>query len=337
MVRRRTYEELEHETRERQRAEEELKASELKYRTLFESSPDAILMLERGKYHDCNQRALDVFRLSSKDELLNASPNEFTPPTLPDGRNALVTMQTHVEKAFTKSTETFEWVHRRKDGSLFPSEVVLSVLRLGDRDILQAIVRDITERKRAEKERRRLQTQLQQAQKMEAIGTLAGGIAHDFNNLLTGIQGSISLIHLDIPKGHPHYQFIQGMQDIVKRGVHLTNQLLGFARGGKYLVIPTDINALIKKNAEMFGRTKKEIAIHESYGDDTWNVEVDRGQIEQVLLNIFVNAWQAMPDGGDLTIQTKNVAIDDNFARPFKGRTRQVCAHLHQRYRHGHG
>ncbi|MBW2021213.1 MAG: response regulator, partial [Deltaproteobacteria bacterium] len=164
---------------------------------------------------------------------------------------------------------------------------------------------DITDRKR-------LEAQLLQAQKMEAIGTLAGGIAHDFNNLLMGIQGHASLMFLDIDPEHPHFEHLRGIEDMVKRG-----QLLGFARGGKYEVRPTDLNALIEKGSEMFGRTKKEIRIHRKFQKDLWTVEVDRTQIDQVLLNLYVNAWQAMPEGGDLYIQTENVTLDENYIKHF--------------------
>jgi len=172
------------------------------------------------------------------------------------------------------------------------------------------VARDITDRKR-------LEAQLLQAQKMEAIGTLAGGIAHDFNNLLMGIQGHTSLMFLDIGSDHPHFEHLKGAEELVKRGSDLTKQLLGFARGGKYQVSPTDLNELIEKSFEIFGRTKKEIRVHRKYQKDIWAVEVDRGQIEQVLLNLYVNAWQAMPGGGDLYLQTENVRLDERYVSPF--------------------
>ncbi len=96
---------------------------------------------------------------------------------------------------------------------------------------------------------------------MEAIGTLAGGIAHDFNNLLMGIHGRTSLMFLDIDPGHRHFEYLRAIEDLVQRGADLPKQLLGFARGGKYQVRPSDLNELIAKNSEMFGRTKKEIRL----------------------------------------------------------------------------
>ena len=166
------------------------------------------------------------------------------------------------------------------------------------------VARDIGDRKR-------LEAQLLQAQKMEAVGTLAGGIAHDFNNLLMGIMGRISLISYDIDSNHPHYKNLRGIEDIVRRGSDLTKQLLGFAMGGKYEVKPTDINEFIMKCSDMFGRTRKETRIHTIFQKDVCAVEIDQSQIEQVLLNLFVNAWHAMPEGGDIFIHTKNVTLDD--------------------------
>ena len=179
------------------------------------------------------------------------------------------------------------------------------------------VMEEITEQKRAEQEKKRLEAQFQQAQKMEAVGTLAGGIAHDFNNLLMGIEGHISLMLLDIDSHHPHFEHLKGIEGIVQKGADLSKQLLGFARGGKYEVKSTDLNALIEKNSEMFGRTKKEIKIHKKYEKEIWPVEVDRGQIDQVLLNLYVNAWQAMPGGGDLYIETSNVVLDKDYTKAF--------------------
>ena len=172
------------------------------------------------------------------------------------------------------------------------------------------VARDLTDRKR-------LEAQLLHAQKMKAIGTLAGGVAHDFNNLLMGIEGHNSLMLLGAEDDHPHFEHMKGIEDMVKRGGHLTKQLLGFARGGKYEVKPTNLDELIEKSSDMFGRTKKEIRMHNKCDKDVWTVEVDRAQIEQVLLNLYVNAWQAMPGGGDIEIRGANVTLDEEAARLF--------------------
>lgn len=178
-----------------------------------------------------------------------------------------------------------------------------------DRSISAAIVtlRDITETKA-------LETQLQQSRKMEAIGTLAGGVAHDFNNLLMGIQGHVGLLQLKTDRMDPAVESLQSIQALVQRAADLTRQLLGFARGGQYHPLPTDLNALLGETLELFGRTHRQIVVETRWQEDLWPVEVDRTQIGQVFLNLFVNAWQAMPEGGTLTAETANTVVGEEQA-----------------------
>jgi PAS domain S-box-containing protein len=205
----------------------------------------------------------------------------------------------------------YETKRHTRDGRLI--DVSISASRYNDHDGnplgMLVMLRDISDRNK-------LMAQLRHAERMEAIGTLAGGIAHDFNNLLMGIQGRASLMFLDTDSDHPHYEHLKGIENIVESGAGLTKQLLGFARGGKYEVKPTSLNDLIDKTANMFGRTKKEVTLHTSYQKDIWPSEVDRGQIEQVLLNLYVNAWHAMDGGGDLYLQTKNVTLEKKDVAP---------------------
>lgn len=170
-----------------------------------------------------------------------------------------------------------------------------------------------------------LEQQLLQAQKFEAIGTLAGGIAHDFNNLLMGIQGRSSLMSIDMVPSHPHFEHIRAIEEAIRRATGLTKQLLGFARRGKYEVNPIDINQLVLDSATMFSRTRKEIDIHTKLGPSPLVVEADRGQIEQVLLNMYVNAWQAMPDGGEIYIETGTVVLDDYYCKPYEAKPGQYA------------
>jgi PAS domain S-box-containing protein len=159
-----------------------------------------------------------------------------------------------------------------------------------------------------------LEAQLYHSQKMEAIGTLAGGVAHDFNNLLMGIQGYAALMMLNTDREHPFYEDLQGIKDIVQRAADLTKQLLGFARGGKYDVAPMDLNALARRDLEMFVRTRKEIECHGEYEPSLWTIEADQSQMSQVLVNLFVNAWQAMPEGGRLALKTENAVVQNATA-----------------------
>jgi PAS domain S-box-containing protein len=156
---------------------------------------------------------------------------------------------------------------------------------------------------------KRLEYRFRQAQKMEAINTLAGGIAHDFNNLLTTIVGNTSLMLMDINPSHPHYERLRDIEDQVESGSRLTKQLLGYARKGKYEVKPINLNRFVQETSETFGRTRKELMIHKDLEEYLAVIEADRGQIEQVLLNLYINAADAMPAGGDLTLRTRNLVV----------------------------
>ena len=182
----------------------------------------------------------------------------------------------------------------------------------------RGIARDVTANLKVTREKQRLETQLHQARKMEAIGTLASGIAHDFNNIMMGILGNTSLMISRIDPDHPHFEKLKNIEKYVENGSELTQQLLGFARGGKYNVKPSSIRELVEESAQMFGRTKKEIRIHKAHLKETFPVAVDRGQIEQVLLNLFVNAWQAMPGGGDIYLLTEDVELEADYQAPYE-------------------
>lgn len=145
---------------------------------------------------------------------------------------------------------------------------------------------------------------------MEAIGTLAGGIAHDFNNLLMGIQGNVEMLEGQAGIDAACRERLDTIQECVNSGARLTQQLLGFARLGKYQVEPTDINRLVRKSVEMFGRTRQEMHVVTEFEAAPWTVDVDRGQMEQVMLNLLINAWQAMPDGGTVRLKTANTVLD---------------------------
>ncbi len=206
------------------------------------------------------------------------------------------------------------------DGDRVVLELSVSQVKSRDGRIsgFRGIARDVTANLKVAREKQRLETQLHQARKMEAIGTLASGIAHDFNNIMMGILGNTSLMISKLDADHPHYDKLKNIEKYVENGSELTQQLLGFARGGKYNVKPTSLRELVEESAQMFGRTKKEIRIHKSHLQETRSVAVDRGQIEQVLLNLFVNAWQAMPGGGDLYLLSEDVELDADYQAPYE-------------------
>jgi PAS domain S-box-containing protein len=179
------------------------------------------------------------------------------------------------------------------------------------------VATDITDLKQAEEEQKKLEAQLWQAQKVEALGTIAGGIAHNFNNILMAIQGNASLMLLDTDSTHPHYERLKSISRSVQSGSRLTGQLLGYARKGRYQVRTTNLNDLVRETSDTFGVAKKEIRVHRDLAEDLSMINADPEQIEQVLLNLYVNASDVMPRGGDLFLKTTNVTHKDMGDKPY--------------------
>ena len=278
---------------------EKSKRAEALYRSLLDSSADAIITYDlEGKAQFVSPAFTHIFGWTWEEVEGGRIP--FMPESEREKTMAII----HDLVEYGKPCHAFGTKRLTKDGRLL--DVSISASRYDDHEGnpsgLLVILRDISGK-------RRLEAQLQHAQRMESIGTLAGGVAHDFNNLLMAIQGNASLILLNKDSDHPDYKKIRNIENQVQRGASLTKQLLGFARSGKYEVTPTSLNEIIRASTKMFARTKKEITINSKYQENIWTVEADQGQIEQVLLNLFVNAWQAMSGGGDLFVETENLVL----------------------------
>jgi len=289
----------------RRKAEEALKESEEKYRTLSEQSTDAIYITTReGELSYINQSFLDLFGYT-KEEIANLKAQDMYANPADRSR-----FQRELEK--TGSAKDFEVTLCKKDGAERECLITANVRTADDGSIVgyQGIIRDITEKKL-------LESQLLQAQKMEAIGTLAGGIAHNFNNLLMGIQGNTSLMLLDTNANHPHYERLTNIEKSVQSGSKLTSQLLGYARGGRYEVKPISINRIITDTSATFSMTRKDITLHQDLEHTLSGVKADQGQIEQIILNIYVNAAEAMIGGGELFITTRNISHKDIKKKPY--------------------
>ncbi|MBW2406328.1 MAG: PAS domain S-box protein [Deltaproteobacteria bacterium] len=288
-------------------AEEVLRQSETRLKAVFEANPDPVVVYDtNGHPQYLNPEFINVFGWTLED--LKGKRIPF----VPDDQKEITAAKIKELYDFQKPVR-FETTRLTKDGQFLDIFISAAIIKDPESEASGMVVNltDITEKKR-------LETRLQGAQRMEAIGTLAGGIAHDFNNLLMGIQGNASLLLLSKDAAHPDYEHLKNIENYVLQGSDLTNQLLGFARGGKYEVEVMNLNEVIKRENRMFTRTKKEIVIHEQYEQDLWLVKVSKGQIEQVLLNLYVNAWQAMPGGGDLYVQTSNIRLDQHFIKPFR-------------------
>ena len=301
---------------------EKLRNSERRYRFLVQNSPDIIYTLDsEGRFTFVND-AIERLLGYSREELIGKNYQTIVATEDRERSKWLLNERRTGRRACSGEELKLRFSHkaekyRQCEVQHLTIELKATGIYANSAEGKRAgkflgtygVARDISYRKH-------LESQLMHATKMESIGTLAGGIAHDFNNILMGIQGCASLMLYDIQdKKDKNYVRLSNIEQYVQSGAELTRQLLGFARAGKYQVKPTDLNLLIEKSTSMFGRAKKEVDIRKLLQEDLWPSNVDQGQIQQVLLNLYVNAWQAMPGGGVLTIETRNVSISPSQAR----------------------
>lgn len=288
---------------ERKNAESALKESEQRFRSLAESLPQAVFETDHlGNLVYANRSAHEMFGYESG--LLGQGLGAFDLVAPLDRPRALQHLRRILEG--NVRTKGNEYTGLRKDGTTFPLIVYTNFKRQDDR-MTGAIgmVLDATEAKRGEVERHQLQVQFFQAQKMESIGTLAGGIAHDFNNMLGGILGSLSIMELRKEMDSELHREIVEMKALVKRGAGMTRQLLSFARRGKHEAKALDLIDVIEKTLKLYNRTRKDVMIRTEFLGDAVHVLGDPSQVEQVMMNLFVNAGQAMPDGGVLAVRVE--------------------------------
>jgi PAS domain S-box-containing protein len=292
----------------RKRTEEALQQSEERYRSLVENTQDGYFVcdIDTGGFRFLNQRMCDLLGYTREEALQLTLWDVLSENDHPIMRTLIESQQAGSKM----NAAPRSYIAVRKQGTQFRAEISAALVTFNEKPAIQGLLRDVTEKER-------LHAKLQQAQRLESVGTLAGGVAHDFNNLLMAIQGNASLALTKLSASHAVYDKLKNITTYVQNASELTKQLLGFARGGKYEVTATQLNDLIQKTAQMFGRTKKEITIRIKPQQNLWPVTVDRGQIEQVLLNLLVNACQAMPNGGQIYIQTSNVVLDSAYAKAY--------------------
>ncbi|GAB4227879.1 MAG: hypothetical protein OHK0028_00950 [Deltaproteobacteria bacterium] len=291
---------------ERKRAEVALRLTQF---SVDRAGDAAYWMGPDGHLLYVNEKACEALGYS-REELLSMKIQDINPDFPPERWAA------HWEELRSKRTLTLESRHRAKDGRLVPVEVTANHIEFDGREYNCASARDLTDRKRAEEESRHLQSQLIQAQKMEALGLLAGGIAHDFNNLLTGILGYANLLSRR-GGGDPEVaKAAAAIQRASERASQLTARLLGFARKGKNLNVPVDIARIVGGVTALLERTQdRRIRIVTSFDPLPGFVFGDPSQMDQVVMNLAVNACDAMPDGGRLKISTERVALDEAICR----------------------
>jgi two-component system cell cycle sensor histidine kinase/response regulator CckA len=281
----------------RKEAEATLQESEARYEAIFNSVHEGILALdpETGKVLDANCTACELFGQSRKDLL---------------DRDSFSTGWMH--EAIEKENAEFEWTGETIRGEQIWVEVSLRKAIIGGKPQLLAVIRDVREKKRTEREREELEEKLLHSQKLEAVGRLAGGIAHDFNNLLTGIICSGELARTKLPPQSNVAPALSQILDFAQRASGLTSQLLAFSRQQTMKKSVVRANTLILDMLHLLERVIGE-DIHLQYDNcashDT--IRADIGQIEQVIMNMVVNARDAMPQGGKLTISTNNEIVTE--------------------------
>lgn len=300
------------------KSQEALRQSEDRYRSILASIEDGYYEVDlAGNFTFFNDALCQVLGYS-KEEMVGLNNRQYT-----DQENARKIYQVFNRVYKTgQPAKQFEAEVIRKDGIKRNVELSVSLIRNNfEKPIgFRGIVRDISERKKAEQEMTELQEQLRQAQKMEAIGQLAGGIAHDFNNALTLIRTCSQLALLDLKEDNPLREKFEMINRATEQSANLTRQLLAFSRRQVMEMRVVDLNNLIREMDKMLRRIiGEDIELVNNLAEDLGRVRLDPGQMEQVIINLAINARDAMPRGGRLTIETANVHLDEGYVNGHVG------------------
>ena len=300
--------ELKQKIQDSARTVDELQESKLYYQTLLDNAPVGIWHASPdGSGGYINSKLAEITGLTSE----SAEGAGWTSTLHPEDKERVFAEWTNFIEGKNDYNSTYRFKHPNGEDRWVVGQATPVLNEAGIRIGHIGTLTDITERKQAENTKERLERQIQQAQKLEALGTLAGGIAHDFNNLLLTIQGNISLILHETDTEDPHYESLTDIEGAVISGAKLTKQLLGYARKGKYDVKSINLNTIAEATSNAFGRVRKEITIDLELAPDLSSILADENQMEQVLLNIFVNAADSMPNKGKVTIKTVNSTHED--------------------------
>jgi two-component system cell cycle sensor histidine kinase/response regulator CckA len=287
-------------------AELALRESEAKYRTLVEHAPEAIVVLDvdAQRFVEANGNACLLFGLT-REQLFQRGPAQVSPTLQPDGRCSVVAAAECVAAALRGEAPAFEWTHLNSAGDHVPCEVRLVRLPASNRRLVRGSIIDITGQ-------RGLERQIQQFQKLDALGHVAAGIAHDFNNILHVIGGSTELLLAALPEGSDERAEAIEIRSAATRGSQITKQILAFASKRTPAREDIDLNLAVDNVAAMLGRLLgPDIVIAKELREGCAHFVGDRGQVDQILVNLLLNARDAMPKGGTITITTRAASNED--------------------------
>jgi two-component system cell cycle sensor histidine kinase/response regulator CckA len=289
--------------------------AEARYRDLFENANDMIYTRDLAGFFTSVNGMGERLTGYTRAELLTMNIDQVVAPEYPHIKSAEHLQQREQEGGIT--AEELEFL--RKDGTRVWVEVNMRLIYENGRPVaVQGIARDISERRRAEEERRHLEDQLLQAQKMESIGTLAGGVAHDFNNMLTAIIGNTQLALESVPPNSPDYPLLAEIEKAAMRATSLTRQLLTFSRRQPLERRTIDLNGTINELSQMLRRIiGEDVEIMIRLAPQLSPIFADPAQIQQVVMNLAVNARDAMPNGGRLLIATHEAIVDEQACRNY--------------------
>ena len=289
--------------------EKKLKESKLRYQVLFDKTADALLIIEDNMFVDCNQATLNMLGYDSKQELYNTHPSKLSPEHQPDGQTSEAKANTMIQTAFTNGSHRFEWDHQRKNGDVFPVEVLLTAIPSDGPQRLHVVWRDITSRKQQEE-------MLRRSQKMDALGKLTGGIAHDYNNLLGIISGYSELLADRVADDKVSTKYVNDIHLAANRGSNLCRKLLSFTRQKATETTVCNINNLLIDQQLMIEKTlTPKVNLVYDLQEDIWPITLEENDLGDCIINICINSLHAMESGGQLSIHTNNEFLDKNDAR----------------------
>jgi len=296
---------------ERKRSEEALRESEKKYHLVVEHANQGILIAQEGMIKFSNPKISQISGYS-QEELSSKSFTEFIHP---DDRQMVV--ENHLKRLQgIELPHIYDFRILDKNGNIKWLEINAALINWNGKPATLNFLTDITERKRTEEEMNALQEQFRHSQKMEAIGRLAGGIAHDFNNFLTVIKGYSQLSLHELKEENPLKGNLEEINRALEKAVDLTRQLLSFSRSQMMEMKVIDLNTILRNLNKMLHRViGDDVELINFLADDLGRIKADPGQIEQVIMNLVINAKDAMPSGGKLAIETANVELDETYAR----------------------